>query len=282
MSVASASSALTGLPPLRPVFQDQKSSPPRHGGWGAGAPAKPEGRAKAAPPRTPGTWLFDTLVYPGLANVGVFLVSVFATYQTTYGKDGNWMRRRGDAVRQFFAQRLKLPRNSVDFGVMLAFSFLDGCIIAPFVKLLEDRRRPISRWLDTRLGTRPPDDTPYNREPKQTWASVLAGRATGCATIVPAAVLLDKKWGGRRSLNDRLFSTPGEKLGGWLTRRVPALPRALPGINLPGLVKIGVFEFFYTSLTTAALYASSRHYAKKPEGMLAVSTAKANSLAATA
>ena len=58
--------------------------------------------------RTPGLKLFDFLLYPVFTNIGVFGISVAATYLTTrggdrdaagnliYGKTGEFFQKRGD------------------------------------------------------------------------------------------------------------------------------------------------------------------------------------------
>ena len=212
--------------------------------------------------RTAGMKLFDTLLYPGLTNFGVFALSLYGTYQTTYGPQNHFLKKRGDMVRKFLNEKLKMPKNSAEMAVMVAFSFLDGCLVAPLVKLFEDRRGPISKALDKALHTEPVDPSVYDAEPKQTWGTVLAGRAAASAVVVPTAVLLDKKWGMKESLNDKLFSTPGKQFGQWIEKNVPSVQKALPKLNIAGASKIAFFEAFYTSVCTLGLYLSSRAFAK--------------------
>ncbi|MDX2084634.1 MAG: hypothetical protein SFZ03_04520 [Candidatus Melainabacteria bacterium] len=229
----------------------------------------------AKPKRTSGMWLFDTLLYPILTNAAVFAISVFATYQTTHGKPGNWLRQRGDFCRGLLEK--SLGKGGAEMAVMITFSFLDGCLMAPVVKMFEDRRGPISRWLDRQMGTTPADPSVYDREPKQTWASVLGGRAATSMVVVPTAVALHQKWGGKTSLNERLFSIPGFKMGQWLEAKVPQLQRTFPRLYLPGLCKIGVFEAFYTSVCTAGLYLTSRLFASLAEPTRQSTNASASS-----
>ena len=219
--------------------------------------------------RTKGEWLFDAFLYPFLNNVVVFSISVVATYLTSHGDKvggsvGRWFQKRGT---WFTGKAMKagLSENQADMAKMVTFSFLDGSIMAPFVKLLEDRRETIARIIDKKLGTEPEDDSVYKQEPKQGWMSVLTGRLATSVIVVPTAVALDKA-----GLNDVLFSNPGKKMGAWVAKTYPSLPKKFPQIHFPDLFKIGVFEAFYTSVCTAGLYISSRFIARvanktKPE-----------------
>ena len=59
-----------------------------------------------------------------------------------------------------------------------------------------------------------------------------------------------------------MFYNPGKKLGEWVADR-PHLAKHFGKLDLPELFKVGVFEAFYTSVCTAALYVSSRFFANK-------------------
>jgi hypothetical protein len=213
--------------------------------------------------RTRGLYIFDVFLYPILTNFAVFAVSVYATYQTTYGKPGNWLKERGDVFRKGMKQKLGFSDSTAKMATMVLFSFLDGSLMAPVVKFFEDRRGKIARWIDDRLGTTPEDTSVYDEEPKQSWWSVLGGRFATVMIVVPTAVLLDQKSGGNQSWNDRLFSEPGKKTGEWVEKNVPAVQKAFPKLNIPGIMEIAFFEAFYTSVCTAGLYISSRFFAGK-------------------
>jgi hypothetical protein len=212
--------------------------------------------------RTTGLRLFDVFLYPFLTNFCVFVISVVATYLTSHGnevgKAGSFTRKVGHAfqvrgewlVGKF--QKLGMSKGAADMAKMVFFSFADGSLIAPLVKLLEDRREKISRWIDTKLGTKPKDESVYAAEPKQSWWSVLSGRFATVSIVVPTAVLLEKMgW------NDKLFSNPGFKAGEQIAKR-PNFAKWFGKLHIPGLFKTVYFEAFYTSVCTAGLYFSSR------------------------
>lgn len=220
--------------------------------------------------RTTGLKLFDFLLYPVFTNIGVFGVSVAATYLTTrggdrnaagqliYGKTGQFFQKRGEWLVNKF-KSAGMTHSQADMGKMVFFSFLDGSLLAPFVKMFEDRREKIAKSIDDSLGTTPEDLSVYKAEPKQTWLSVLGGRFATAAIVVPTAVALDKT-----GLNERLFNKPGEQMGEWLAKK-PGVKKFFGNLDVKELSRIAFFEAFYTSVCTAGLYFSSRFIAKRGE-----------------
>jgi len=223
--------------------------------------------------RTPGLRLYDTLLYPLLNNFAVFAISVGATYLTArggdrtpggalkYGKIGAWFQQRGDwIVKQF--KKTGMNDESAYMARTVFFSFADGSLMAPFIKGLEDNREKFAKGLDDMMGTRPADDSVYEAEPKQTWGSVLAGRALTAGIVVPTAMALDKT-----GLNKKLFTEPGIKLGQWIKDR-PHIAKKFGSLDIGELSKVSFFEAFYTSVCTAGLYITSRYLAPKPKPKL--------------
>ncbi len=226
-------------------------------------PGQPSGHGA----RTPGLKLLDVFIYPILTNFSVFAISVVATYLTSkggmrtadgslrYGKAGEWFQNRGTWLANKF-KSVGMSDAQADMSKMVAFSFIDGSIMAIPVKWLEDRREQIGRWMDDRLGTRPEDESVYAAEPKQTWLSVLGGRFLTASIVVPTAVALDKT-----GLNDTLFNSPGLRAGEWLAKQ-PTVKRIAGDHDVRELSRIGFFEAFYTSVCTLGLYISSRGIAR--------------------
>jgi hypothetical protein len=124
------------------------------------------------------------------------------------------------------------------------------------VKLLEDRREKIGRWLDEKMGTVPSDPGVYEAEPKQSWLSLLGGRVVTLGIVIPTAIVL-----GKTGLNDKLFNNPGKNVGGWLAKR-PWVKNTIPAhYDVQELTRVGFFEAFYTSVCTLGLYLTSRRIA---------------------
>ncbi len=249
-------------------------------GKGTAATAAPPASANASAPervelpkvevekeRTPGLKAFDFLLYPVLTNVGVFTLSVAATYLTTrggdrnaagkliYGKFGDFFHKRGEWMVKKFTG-MGMNHAQADMSKMVFFSFLDGSLMAPFVKMFEDRREKIACAIDHQLGTKPDDMSVYREEPKQTWLSVLGGRLATVAIVVPTAVMLDKT-----GLNNTLFNKSGLKLGEKLAEKA-WVKNIASHLDVKELTRIGLFEAFYTSVCTGGLYLSSRFIAK--------------------
>jgi len=250
-------------PPLHP--QDKQET---RGGAATPADASATEAAKGKPPRTRGLWLLDTFLYGFINNTSVFLLSVAATYLTNkggavnpegklvYGKLGEFFNKRGNwLVKKFEAAGM--PTKAAEMSKMVFFSWADGTLLAPVVKLVEDRRESLGRWLDKKMGTQPADDSVYSAEPKQSWGSVLGGRMATCAIVVPTAVALQKS-----GLNDTLFYGPGKKIGEKIAR-TPKLSQWFGKLDVAELGKVSLFEAFYTTVCTIGLYFSSRLLAGK-------------------
>ncbi len=220
--------------------------------------------------RTPGLKLLDVFLYPVLTNFSVFAISVAATYLTArggdknasgqliYGKVGKWFQNRGEWMVNKF-KSVGMSHEQADMSKMVFFSFADGSLMAPVIKLLEDRREQIGRWLDERMGTVPNDPGVYEAEPKHSWLSVLGGRFITAGIVVPTAVALDKT-----GLNNKLFIEPGKKMGAWLSKKPSVAKLFTPfGLKLDvnEIAKVSIFEAFYTSVCTLGLYITSRRIA---------------------
>lgn len=226
---------------------------------------KPLTKEEKKASRTVGLRIFDIALYPIINNVAVFVISVAATYLTSHGNEvggkfGQWMFKRGKIFKEK-AALLGIGEKQADMWKMVFFSFADGSIMALPIKLLEDRRESIAKWIDTGLGTRPADNSVYEQEPKQSWTSVFLGRLLTSAVVVPTALAMDKITINQKSLNDHLFNDRGYAWGEAFVKRHPDAQKYFPRIHFPYLFKTGVFEAFYTSVCTGGLYFISRFIA---------------------
>lgn len=227
---------------------------------GAPTPTPP---AKEKPKRTWGLWLLDTFLYIIINNTSVFLLSLGATYLTNKksvpNEEGTWLFRK---TEEFFNKRGQwlvekfeatgMSTKSAEMSKMVFFSWADGTALAPVIKLIEDRRESLGRWLDHKMGTEPADDSVYTAEPKQSWGSVLGGRLATCAIVVPTAVLLQQ-----HGLNDKFFYEPGRKFGEKIAKR-PNIAKWFGKLDIAELCSVARFEAFYTTVCTVGLYLGSR------------------------
>lgn len=211
--------------------------------------------------RTLGLKLFDVLLYPILTNFVVFGMSVGATYLTRRGKPladgtlpfgrfGEMFYNRGQKMVRLF-EKAGLSPSHAETAKLVFWSFFDGTLVAPLVKLFEDRRERIGKWFDDRLGTTPANLSVYDEEPKQTWGSVLEGRLLTSAIVVPTALVLERA-GAHKGF---------ERAGKWLAERSIFTDR-LKKFDKAELFHVGVFEAVYTSICTAGLYFISRRFAR--------------------
>lgn len=306
------------------------------------SPADAKGAHKGKrPKRSTGLRVFDVMLYPLITNVGVFVISVAATYLTNkgnvtnfgrqlvsekdllldaakqtseeltksgsqqvvqktasllpgeklvYGKTGEFFHKRGAWLVEKF-KGMGMEEKTANMSKMVFFSFADGSLLAPVVKLLEDRRERIGKWIDKKLGSEPDDPSVYKSEPKQSWLSVLGGRAATAAIVVNTAVALEAKVmrntrpelikGDKMSLNDKLFHVPGIDLGNWINKN-PGVKKVFGKHDAADIAKVSIFEAVYTSICTAGLYFSSRLFARKitahKEKKLAAQQAKDDAL----
>lgn len=239
--------------------------------------------------RTVGLKILDNLFYTVLNNTAVFFVSVAATYITqnknrTYTDPIRaWLQGRGGkfihwATNPNVFSKKGFGLQTAENASMVAFSFIDGSVMAPAVKVLEDHRESLAQKIDYVLGTVPEDKTVYDAEPKQSWGSILMGRLSALAVVLPVAVTLGKvgkdhnnQWGVKdkeihkeggkpfRDINAMWFREPGVKIGNKLKENFPWISKRFTNTEL--LFRTTIFEGVYTSICTAGLYVGSRFFA---------------------
>lgn len=261
----------------------------------SGVPAVPSAEAPAQisnnalfakdehkPKRTLGLRIFDVTFYAGVVNIAVMLASAASTYWTyhgnTVGKPGGMLRGVGE---MFYTRRKPIENalgkvgitgEAAKIGTTVFWSFFDGTLFAPLIKLIEDRREKIALGIDTVLGTKADNMRAYDAEPKQGWMSVLVGRAETLFIVLPVAILMEKTGG-----NKKIFYDGGEKAMAWIEKshstldknmtRLIAAPHApahvgeLP-IRKKTLFHVLTFEGFYTSICTMGTYLLSRAFAR--------------------
>ncbi len=272
------------------ITKDSASNPPVTAASSQLREQAPSAIAAAAPEkpkRTLGLKIFDNFLYTFLSNTTVFAISVWFTYLTKFGNEvgksgskmrgfGSWFKERSDPVKKFISS-LGFSKTSTDNLTMVGFSFLDGTLFAPLVKLFEDRREKIAYGIDTVLGTKPKDESVYIAEPKQTWGSVIMGRILTLSIVLPTALVLNKELKNGNSLfgvkpgsniNAKFLEEPGRRFGEKVVETMPAFKATLnklfgADLKIPKLFEIVRFEAFYTSVCTAGLYVISRALAKR-------------------
>ena len=199
-------------------------------------------------PRTPGQKTFDFVLYPLVANIGVFALSTFVTYHSNFNQNkANTFVARSDWFKK---QLSKIPMLSESPEAaknlnMVIWSFIDGSIMAPVVAAVEAKRQKISHWIDEKRGTVPEDASVYEKEVKRNWQDVIKARATTFGLVIATFFALNAKTFPNsakegilseignstgtfarepvNSVNGFVFGIPGKKIGGWLSE--------IPGIR---------------------------------------------------
>lgn len=242
------------------------SSPTREQAPSAIAAAAPE-----KPKRTLGLKIFDNFLYTVFTNFSVFAMSVGFTYMTKHGTTmgtegsttrsiGAWFNSRRKYIMKAF-EKVGVTGQAAEDGTTVFFSFADGTLFAPLVKLIEDRREKIARKMDDALGTTPENLRAYEAEPKQSWRSVIEGRLLTSAIVLPVAITMEKTGG-----NKAIFYNYGDKLAHFVKTSAPKLDSWLSKKTIHEknyFFQTGVFETFYTSVCTVGLYLISRGLARK-------------------
>jgi len=215
-------------------------------------------------PRTRGQRVFDLLLYPLIANVGVWALSFFVTYHSNFNQNkANAFVKRSSWFKDQLAKTPGLGQSPemVRNLNMVVWSFIDGSIMAPVVALFESKRQKISRWLDDRFGTTPEDKSVYDKEIHRTWRDVFKARATTFVFVIATYFGLSAKLFPRssregilsettvnsgifrretvKSVNGFVFDIPAKIIGGWLTevKSIRNWAQKTAGKQLEGMAK---------------------------------------------
>jgi hypothetical protein len=227
-------------------------------------------RGRDTPKSTIGLDVFDNFLFNG-ANLAVWGLSVYSTYQSNFTDDKNWFSDRSKEFTSWlqkdnWAHTNKIIQNqqtAKNFN-MVAWSFADGLVALPVIAAFKAQRTHIAKAIDNIMGTKPQDESVYENQPQEGLKSVIMGRVVAFCTVMPTFFLLNKKGENGESLNDQMF----EKSGNWLNdSNMLGISNFLKkrGFNdnqVSGLINSGVFETFYTTICTLVLFAVSPIIAK--------------------
>jgi hypothetical protein len=191
-----------------------------------------------------------------------------------FGYDyGNFFHQRGTIYTNWLMKTFKMGKDAADNLKMVTFSFVDGSLLLPLVRLAEGYREPIARGFDRLLGTESKDPETYASEPQQTGWSILMGRVTTLAAVLltykglesmylrkPLPKGIEHSAKDFRTVNEALFTEKGEAIGEWAEKK-ESVTKFFGKWDVAGLAKVSIFEAVYTSICTAGLYFMSRIFA---------------------
>ncbi len=215
--------------------------------------------------RTLGNKIFDWGVYSSVAFAGVTAVSLLVAHQAKSGslKSFEWLRTgyknisKGLSTHIFEKILNGRPREDIEqwandttmYGMLAA----GGTTLMPVIKYMEDNRQKLAAKIDNALGSTQPYPKLIEQEPKQSWLSVMSGRATSIAVSFSAFLLMGPK------ISEAASAWTGKKL----TNSVVSVA---PNVNIEKtgkLAKLLAFDAIFTAITAAVTYVASRTVAKK-------------------
>jgi hypothetical protein len=216
--------------------------------------------------RTVGNKIFDWGVYSSIAWVGVSVMSLLTAHEAIRGTHPsfNWLRtihkKLSSSVSKLLSSTVMKNSPKADIeawseGTGLYYMLgLGGTTLMAPIKWLEDNREKLAAKIDKTIGTTPPDPACIKEEPKQSWGSVLSGRAlsvigVGFGTFVlmgPKRAENISKWFGEKFTNS------------WMKMR----PNANKAV-VREWADMGAFDVLFTAITAAVTYAFSRFVATK-------------------
>jgi len=162
--------------------------------------------------------------------------------------------------------------NKAQHMVEVLVSFAAGTVLISPIEFFERCRGRISHAIDRVFGTVPEDVTQYQQEPKQTWKSLMGGRAITFATVLAGSQLLGKKinsasqafghWvaGGKTYLTEaRSVYVHGNPPSSLRMQEVMESPKYE---KMRKIGYVSAFEGMYTAYCAVAVYFLSRAIAK--------------------
>ena len=215
--------------------------------------------------RTLGNKIYDFGVFGTMAWGGVSTMSALTANEAMNGsnKNFNWLRKLNDnaykAVSNVLSKTLmkgSAPENIHGMSRNMTMVFILGMgghtLMAP-IKWLEDHRQSNAAKIDKALGTTPPDQQEIEKEPKQSWKSVLSGRMISWASAFGAIAAMGPEL--TTKVND-YFGERGAKT--WMKIK----PHADP-VKVRKWSDLLAFDILATALTAGVTWGCSRFFAKK-------------------
>ena len=160
---------------------------------------------------------FDTITYKGLGWLGTAVLGIYLSHEFKEGWGKPYFHRATEHLAPYYQKLMRTTeqtaREAVQSGLVHAGLVAGGSIPVYPIKKLEDNKATIVAHFDHQINEkrRRRGDAPTEAElavqrqtqerlaskPKQTWGSLLAGRAAGVSTVFFTAIFLargkDKK-----------------------------------------------------------------------------------------
>jgi hypothetical protein len=205
-----------------------------------------------------GEKLFNILTYGGISGVSVFIGSVLVGYSAKYGK-----RAAKFPGKVAFLEKYHFSKQGAEHAVMTTELMHPGNAAVLPIKLIEDHKPEIIDKLNHLLGDKS-GDASINKEPEQTWGSLIKGRLAAWAAVytgfrVTAKIIGDTKF----AEFENAFAEKACNLIGKNTHTNPLNKIAENETKAFRFGKIAAIDLFATIAATTLLYAGSKFFAKK-------------------
>lgn len=222
--------------------------------------------------RTFGNKMFDFIVYPAIAWVGVSALSVYMAHETSPNSGNNSFIFK--KIRELNKSVLAMFEKSVESGLlkniikdkspenierwseglsMYGLLALGGTMLMWPIKALEDNRKKLAAKLDSMFGTTPQNQAEVAKEPKQSWFSVLSGRVLSVGIGFSAFLAMGPKNAGNWS----------KACGAYFTDKWMKVFKNHNEANVKSWMDVAAFDVIFTTITASVTYAFSRFIAKR-------------------
>jgi hypothetical protein len=210
--------------------------------------------------KLPAEMRFDKWVYGGISYFAQALTGILLLHSIKYGK-------LNQPFKRFTGWITGKPSKEISTSLVIALMVGVGTSFLIPVKWLENRKPEIVRWINDRMNAGHPPTAEekaeqdkalqqLDNEPKQTWWSLLGGRAMGLAPVFAVNYLLGE---GRNTwLQDKSAHYIQKGFG------AVGLKKMSESKTVGEYLKLGFVDSFYSAVAASGLYIYS-HFINPPK-----------------
>lgn len=211
-------------------------------------------------PKSKGGQIFDAAVYGAMNYAGTFFLTLFLANELKHGKTFEKFYKAADEklIKMGVHEKVREPF----LGAFI--TFWGGNVMVPIVRLAESFRTPIVIKLNEMTGDKT-DPKKIKDAPKQTWGSLLHGRAVAFASVFALMVGTDQIFGDQ-------YKAYSKNVGNFFSKNFSHLFTKVkdPKAAAYNFGEIAALDMFATAASTALLYLSSHRAANKREKKIAL------------
>jgi len=226
----------------------------------------PETLADKKKSRTFGNKVFDWAVWPPIQWIGVWGLALLVGNSAQNGSgvlnkwfnaSVNWLKPKFQLFDKPFAKKIwgsgSGSKEWASATTLLTALWMGSNSFLPVTKYFEDRRGAISSWFDKAFHKPPQNSDTMQKEPKQTWSSLIKGRLSGTVFGYLAFIAL----GPGRAI--KVQNALGDKAANIFMKWRPHADRG----KVNKWANLAIFDLLFTCLAAAVHYFTSRTFARK-------------------